>query len=350
MKAKLTEKQKSALLITGITAAVYVSLKYILPLLIPFLLAYWVALLVHPASKWLHKRLRLREGIWASLLVTLLSAVLLLSVYYLGKLFLEQLALAVKRFPVYIRYFCRWLDDMCCRCDDSFGFSRGTSMEFLYTQSKKVMDSAGNQTGAFIMDHSMGLLKILVRGGAVFAIVSIGSVLMVTSMDRIRRYRNTSVFRQEIAAVTGCLSRIGRAFFRTQLLIMTLTCLICSLGLSLMGNPYAVLLGVLIGLLDMLPVFGTGTVFVPWVIISVLTGRLFYAAELLVIYVLCYFLREILEARMMGGHMGIGPLEMLISMYLGLTLFGVAGFILGPFGFLVIRELVDLYTDAGNGV
>ena len=77
MRRKLTEKQRMALLVTGITAAVYISLKYILPLVIPFLLAWWVALLVRPASRWLHKKFWLKEGIWASLLVTVLSAVLL---------------------------------------------------------------------------------------------------------------------------------------------------------------------------------------------------------------------------------------------------------------------------------
>ncbi|MCI9068868.1 MAG: AI-2E family transporter [Lachnospiraceae bacterium] len=345
MRRKLTEKQRMALLVTGITAAVYISLKYILPLVIPFLLAWWVALLVRPASRWLHKKFWLKEGIWASLLVTVLSAVLLAGVYYLGELFLEQLFLAARRLPLYVRYLSGWLDEFCCRCDDCFGLARGTSLDFLYEQCRNVMDSAGGWAGAYVMENSMGIFKGLVKGGAVFAIVSIGSVLMVSSMDRISKYRSTSVFRQEIAAVTGCLSRIGKAFFRTQLLIMGLTCLICGTGLYLLGNSYAVLLGVLIGLLDALPVFGTGTVFIPWIIFSVFSRRFAYAAGLTAVYILCYFLREVLEARLMGGHMGIAPLEMLISMYIGLALFGVTGFILGPFAFMVIRELVELYGE-----
>ncbi|MCI8465788.1 MAG: AI-2E family transporter [Lachnospiraceae bacterium] len=345
MKWKLTEKQRMALLVTGITAAVYISLKYILPLVIPFLLAYWVALLVRPASRWLHKKFWLKEGLWASLLVTALSAALLVGIYYLGELFFEQLFLAARRLPVYIRYLSGWLGDLCCKCDECFGLSRGTSLEFLYDQCSKAVENAGTKAGAYVMENSMGILKGLVKSGAVFAIISIGSVLMVSSMDRIRKYRSTSVFRQEITTITGCLSRIGKAFFRTQLLIMGLTCLICGTGLYFLGNSYAVLLGVVIGLLDALPVFGTGTVFIPWIIVCVFSRRFVYAVGLSAIYILCYFLREILEAKLMGGHMGIAPLEMLISMYIGLALFGVAGFILGPFAFMVIRELVELYGE-----
>lgn len=345
MKIKLTEKQRMALLVTGITAAVYVSLKYILPLVIPFLLAYWVALLVRPASRWLHKKFLLGEGFWASILVTAFSAALLTGIYYLGELFFEQLFLAARHLPAYVEKLCGWLDEFCCRCDDCFGLVRGTSSDFLYDQCQKMMDDAGSLAGTYVMGNSMGIFKWLVKGGAVFAIVSIGSVLMASSMDRIRKYRSTSVFRQEISAITACLSRIGKAFFRTQLLIMGLTCLICGMGLYFLGNPYAVLLGVLIGLLDALPVFGTGTVFIPWIIFSVFSRRFVYGAGLAAIYILCYFMREILEARLMGSHMGIAPLEMLISMYIGLALFGVAGFILGPFAFMVIRELVELYGE-----
>lgn len=348
MNRRMTEKQKKALLATGITAAVYVSFKYILPLVIPFLLAYWTALLVRPGARFLHKKLRIGESVWAALLVGLFFAALLGIAYYLGRLFLEQLILAARRLPVYIRYFSSWLDQFCCRCDETFGLSQGTSMEFIYTQSERFMNRLGENAGSLVMDNSVWIFSTVVQAGTLFALVSIGSVLIVSSMDRINRYRNISVFRQEITAVTGCLTRAGKAFFRSQLLIMGLTCIICGSGLSLLGNRYAVLLGVLIGLLDALPVFGTGTVLIPWAVISALTGSWSYAVGLAVIYILCYYLREFLEARLMGGHMGIAPLEMLISMYIGLKLFGVAGFILGPFGFLVIRELVELY--AGKGI
>ncbi len=347
MGRKLSEKQKKALLVTGITAAVYISLKYILPLVIPFLLAYWTALLIRPISRRLHKRLYLKEGIWASLCVAVLFAGLLAGLYFLGKLLVEELALAARRLPVYMKYLWGWLDQLCCRCDDTLGFARGTSMEFLYTQCGNILGSIQEKAGVYVMDNSMGILRWIIQTGAVLAVISIGSVLMITSMDRIRRYRNVSVFRQEITAITGCLSRIGKAFFRTQLLIMALTCVLCGTGLYLLGNSYAVLLGVLIGLLDALPVFGTGTVLIPWALLSLLLGNWPYAIGLTVIYALCYFLREVMEAKLMGGHMGIPPLEMLMSIYIGLLLFGVAGFILGPFAFMVIKELVEMYGGKG---
>ena len=62
------------------------------------------------------------------------------------------------------------------------------------------------------------------------------------------------------------------------------------------------------------------------------------AGLLAALYLVCYFLREILEARMMGGAAGLSPLETLMAMYAGLRLFGLAGLFLGPAGLLIIRE------------
>ena len=71
---------------------------------------------------------------------------------------------------------------------------------------------------------------------------------------------------------------------------------------------------------------------------------------LLGLYVVCYFIRQILEAKIMGGKVGLSALETLISMYVGLKLFGIAGFLLGPMGLLIIEDFVDLYwQENGNG-
>ena len=64
---------------------------------------------------------------------------------------------------------------------------------------------------------------------------------------------------------------------------------------------------------------------------------------LLAVYVRCYFLRQMLEAKLMGDMVGLSPVETLISMYVGFRLFGLAGFLLGPIGLLMIGDLVELY-------
>lgn len=66
------------------------------------------------------------------------------------------------------------------------------------------------------------------------------------------------------------------------------------------------------------------------------------------IYVVCYFLRQISEARLMGKQVGLSPLGSLVSMYVGLKLFGLSGLILGPVGVLLIGDLVRMYEEQGS--
>lgn len=111
-----------------------------------------------------------------------------------------------------------------------------------------------------------------------------------------------------------------------------------------MGNPYYIMAGMLIGILDALPIFGTGTVLIPWSVLRLLVGDWGQAVLLAGLYLVCYLVRQILEAKMMGGQVGLSPLETLASVYVGLELFGFFGFILGPLGLLLIEDMVEVWT------
>jgi len=94
--------------------------------------------------------------------------------------------------------------------------------------------------------------------------------------------------------------------------------------------------------------FGTGTVFIPWVLIEAVRGEWMRAVVLAVIYLITYFIREILETRIMGSSMGLNALESLAAIYVGLKLFGIIGVVLGPFGVIAIRELYGFDENGGK--
>ena len=90
----------------------------------------------------------------------------------------------------------------------------------------------------------------------------------------------------------------------------------CSIGLKLAGSEYAVLTGIVIALLDALPVIGSGTILIPWAIIDIFIGNYKAALILAVVYALCAALREVLEAKLMGNSMGVNEFYMLARLLL----------------------------------
>jgi uncharacterized ion transporter superfamily protein YfcC len=173
-------------------------------------------------------------------------------------------------------------------------------------------------------------------------VVFLAAILSLQEMEDLRDRRDQSAFRKEFNMIGSRLVQTGKAWFRSQGIILFITTGLCIGGMFLIRNPYYIMAG--IGILDALPIFGTGTVLIPWAVLRLAVGDWKQALVLTAIYLVCYFVRQILEVRMMGGQVGLSPLETLASVYVGLELFGFFGFILGPLGLLLIEDMVEAWT------
>lgn len=345
MGNQLSKKQKRALLVTGITGAVYLSFKYLLPLVIPFLISYLIALGIRPLARWLSKKLHIKESITSIALVIIIVGSLSFLIWFVGKQLILQMVKLIEYLPEYVEELHSKMGSFCSKMEKTFSLEEGVMMDTVYEASISLAEGVRQKALPFLMSRSIPIFKGVMQVAAVIIVTIIGVFLSLKEMDHFKRMKARSSFRTEITLVTRRLSVVGGAYVKTQGMIMGLTMAICVGGFTVMGNSYSVLLGIVIGLLDALPIFGTGTVLIPWALINVLSGNMLHAFILCAILVICNFLREILEARLMGKSMGISALESLAAMYIGLQLFGIAGFILGPVGFLVIRELTAIYSQ-----
>jgi len=119
-------------------------------------------------------------------------------------------------------------------------------------------------------------------------------------------------------------------YLRAQTILVSVTAFSTIGGLLLMGNPYAVTLGVLAGLLDIVPIVGTGILFVPWIIGLLIMGSFTEGIKLLIMWLVTVTVRQFLEPKVLSNGIGIHPLATLVSMYVGLQLLGGIGIIVGP--------------------
>lgn len=350
-----TRKQRKVLLIIGVTGAVYVSLQYFLPLVIPFLVAYLIALGLRPWSVWLEKRLKVqikgREihmplGVIGGVLMLLVLVLFGMAVYWGGRRLTLEAHLFLENFPSLVRSLDVWLTEGCFWLERVFRLETGCVVSLLQEMLHDLVQMVKESTMPFLVLNTMAVLKGMVQVTVITVIMFVASILSLQEMESLKRRREQSAFHKEFALLSSRLLSVGNAYLKTQAGIILLTMVICTLGLFLIKNPYYIILGIGIGLLDALPIFGTGTILVPWAVFQFASGNWIQGCVLVGIYIICYFLREILEAKMMGDKVGLTPLETLISMYVGLKLFGLLGFILGPVGLLIIEDLVDLYGSS----
>ena len=136
------------------------------------------------------------------------------------------------------------------------------------------------------------------------------------------------------------LSTLGK-WLRSELTLIAITFLQLLTGLLLLRRPYALLLAVLIALIDALPVFGTGTVLIPWALLSCIVGQVPQGIALAALYAVISLVRSILEPKIMASQADLPPLAALAAMYVGFSTCGVAGMLLFPVGLLFVKQLHD---------
>lgn len=139
------------------------------------------------------------------------------------------------------------------------------------------------------------------------------------------------------------------SYVRAQSVLISLTTVQAMVGLYLIGADYFLTMGLLVGLLDVLPVLGPAGVFVPWAIWSVITGNYYFALKLIILYLLIWLVRQTLEARVVAANLGLHPLAVLAAMYIGLRLLGVVGLILGPILLIAVQAGIKAVSDSKTG-
>ncbi|HHV54571.1 MAG TPA: sporulation integral membrane protein YtvI [Firmicutes bacterium] len=138
-------------------------------------------------------------------------------------------------------------------------------------------------------------------------------------------------------------------YVRGQLLLMLVTTVIAAIGFSLLGVRYWMLLALLCGLLDLLPILGPPLLVFPWAVVALLLGELRLGVGLLVLYGVMFVVRQIFESTILGRAVGIHPLLMLIGVYGGLVLLGAWGVFAGPLVVIVGRAAYHAWKTMRPG-
>lgn len=139
--------------------------------------------------------------------------------------------------------------------------------------------------------------------------------------------------------IYGSMVKSVGGYFKAQLKIELWMYLLLYIGLMIAGVNYAALVALGIAFLDFFPVFGTGTVLMPWALIKLLSGDYVQAVIFMVLWGGGQLLRQIIQPKIMGDSMGMPPIPTLFLLYLGWRLNGVWGMILALPAAIIILNL-----------
>lgn len=192
---------------------------------------------------------------------------------------------------------------------------------------------AMEQIAAKIPSWIASLVAFVPRFFVSFLIFLICTYYFSCDWERFSRFLEKRISEKRL---TG-LYRIKKRFFcglkhytRAYFYLFLFTFSILFFGLALMRVGGAASKAFFIAFVDLLPIFGCGTVLIPWAVIAFLSGKTSLGIGLITLYAVQFVLRQIIEPKIVGSSIGLHPVLSLLLVLGGLYLFGFFGMILLP--------------------
>ncbi|HEX3021032.1 MAG TPA: AI-2E family transporter, partial [Lachnospiraceae bacterium] len=314
-------------------------------LFLPFILAYFAAKLILPIINWMYRKIRMPRMISATILIIILAGLLVTAFLFLCRILTGQIRNLIQNMGSYEHVVRNAINYISCCCDDMFGLKAGSAYQYISSSIDGLINNVRGNIIPAVTQQSFSIAVMMAKIVGIIVIIFISVLMIVKDSDDYRSIYEDSRFYEDIHKVTGKLSVTGIAYIKTQVIIMLISAGIITSGLLLIKNRYALLIGIGISILDAFPVLGCGIVLIPWAIVSLIGGKIYVAAILITIYLICELVRQFLEPKLLGDRIGIKPIFMIMSMYIGVNLFGILGFLLGPVALVIIIAVFKAYSS-----
>ncbi|BAU29521.1 sporulation integral membrane protein YtvI [Aneurinibacillus soli] len=333
---------------------IYKALVFTTPLLYPFLIGFIIAYMINRPVNALEERFHWPR--W--LAISALLVVVIIIILGIATLLVTQVVIEIGKLtemlPIYIDQLSTYAKNFFTQSIQSSLYERFVSLYSSLDASyqEKIHDTIG-RTMSGLATAGTNLTKIILAGiqGILSSLPNAATVMVISIMSAFFISKDydkiTGKFRALLPdeysikgrRVADDLRKALIGFVKAQLTLITITAVIVIIGLLVLQVRYAVSIGLLAGLVDLMPYLGTGTVFVPWIAYSVFDHDYKLVIGLSVLYAIVIIQRQIMEPKIVATNVGLDPLLTLIALFVGLKLFGFIGLIAGPVLLVVINAL-----------
>ncbi len=336
-KSLLTPKRIASLFVVAIVLIFFS--KQLITTLFPFLIALGFAFILEPVISFVEEKLRFPRSIAVLGTLIAVGVVTWYSIFWtVGKAIGELMELSTL-LPMYREMITNLTNDLLGqfeRLNESLPPIMSLNIQesvqsFLVSLESNTKDLINRVLATFSSLPSFIIIS-LISLVSTFFISRDKDVIIDTFMRFVPPHMHEQVGKtREMVAI----DLLG--FIKGRLLMLIIAIMISGIGLFLIGARYWLLMAIVVGILDNIPVIGPGIIFTPWVAISVISGSINQGVYLTILYFVIFTVRQLIEPKIMGDSVGIHPLIMLLAIYGGVVFFGFMGIFVGPLIAILIR-------------
>lgn len=367
------EKRRSFIINTVFVVIIvglfYLAIKYALGIVWPFVVAFFLAMLLQRPVNFLSTKTPLKRGI-SSVIMVLFVLVIVGSILGLiiGRIvielkgFFDYLLIKMEDAPAFVDQIQAWLSD-------TFSFLPKSLHESIMTATEnflnRLMGIEAKASADVIQAENSGIDFSLLSSplGAVWGtakqipMIAVGVLVCVVSccfmttdyrtlrdmiLSQLSQKRQSAVIRTK-QVTFSTLGKMGKAYS----IILFVTFMEMLLGLSFLklihvyDSGYIFAIAFITAVVDIIPVLGTGTILIPWALWSLFTGDVGLGIGLLVVYAIISVIRQVIEPKLVASQLGLPPFVTIMAMYIGSQLFGFVGLFLLPITIMLLKVLND---------
>lgn len=331
-----------------VAALFYLCFKVLIPLFLPFVIGFLIAVLLRPLTQFLCGHSRCSSKLCSIFVLLFVYTVISILLWFATTGFLGELSAIIQNLPdVYRqnieplilaasgwldRLFSRFPPDAYAQISGLFASLEQSASSIVTSLSTKLLESV-----PFLLKNLPGWILT-----AIFAVMSsfFFSLDYLTIMSFLTRQLPKRIRGIVFEAKTHFLDTVIQ-YLKAYTLLFLLTFSELFVGFWIIGIDYAATAAFLISFVDFLPVLGTGAVLLPWIFLEAAQGHFSLAIGLTIIFFAVGAVRNVAEPKILGKQVGLHPLITLIAMYVGGKLFGLIGIFGIPFVVVILKNLHD---------
>jgi len=329
------------LLFLAIISFLYLFFTKLFIYILPFIIAWIIASIINPLVNYVDKRTKIPRGIISAILLISLYTVLGFLIFLGISRLITELINISDSLPRYTYAIRVTFNDLISKVQNIYINLPPEFTQLVNSSFNNVITSVTSLISNAI-GKSLSLLSVFPKTIIFIIVTTVASYLISRDNKNIVKFLLSQIpddMAVRLKSVERDLLKALGGFIKAQLTIMGITFIITASGLYLIGIPYALTMALIIGIVDALPILGTGAILIPWSIINMLMDDYRLGFALLVLYGIIVVTRQLIEPKIVGKNIGLHPLVALASLYIGLQIFGIIGIVLGPLTVIVIKAL-----------
>lgn len=343
----MRENTRKIAVFLGVTALfLWIGVKFLLPLLFPFLLGIGLALAAEPGSEYFSRKLRLPRGFACAVSVSgviVLSLALVLLVLGFLMRQMRQLGSILPAMEQSVQQglsaLQSWLSAMAEKLPGSLGIAAGGLVDNLFSGGSSLLGQA-----ALRLPQMAGQLLGGLSEGLLWLVTGVICAYMVSArLPRLRQSLRTALPQSWQETYRPALRDLRKAlggWLLAEVKLAGVAFLLLLGGFWLLRVEHPLTWAALTTLVDIFPILGVGTVLIPWGIVCLLQGNAVRGVGILTLFAVIWLVRSVLEPKLVGKGLGLDPLITLLAIYAGFRLGGITGMLLAPLAALTVAQMI----------